>query len=392
MEDDFNLQKKMKMLNLNHSSEYQCFRKWEAVGKLNNFRDDNSFKFKIISYNVLAQYYVETQSHLYKYCLAQDLEWEARSARLYKEILYLDPDILCLQEVQASHVNSFFAKLERNGYFGVFKQKTGYQEDGCAIYFKQSMFHMEDHMSVEFYRPEQPYLDRHNIGLILRLLPQYQCAPASPLIIATTHLLYNPKREDVRYAQLQVFLSEIDRFAYDHNSKQQSCHPVILTGDFNSSPDRRTIKLLDGHNSAGQFQVNSRLNNMAVNESNQYHSYDPKDAREGSHSSLLRDSHNKKYLSVYGHLKDDGSPEVTTFQGYWLTVDYIFYSCFDSLKLLQRLRLPTVIECERLGPLPNCVCSSDHFALGALFKFSSTTQKVVGSEENSQSSSYLNRL
>lgn len=63
--------------------------------------------------------------------------------------------------------------------------------------------------------------------------------PHTELVVATTHLLYNPRRTDVRLAQIQILLTEIDRIAFrgydDHQQVQYA--PVILTGDFNFQPD-----------------------------------------------------------------------------------------------------------------------------------------------------------
>lgn len=56
--------------------------------------------------------------------------------------------ILCLQEVQASHMSSFYSKFEKVGYFGIYKQKTGHRQDGCAIFFRESMFEMIDNINV----------------------------------------------------------------------------------------------------------------------------------------------------------------------------------------------------------------------------------------------------
>lgn len=63
--------------------------------------------------------------------------------------------------------------------------------------------------------------------------------PNSELVVATTHLLYNPRRQDVRLAQIQVLLSEIDRIAYRgiNDRKITQYVPVILTGDFNLQPN-----------------------------------------------------------------------------------------------------------------------------------------------------------
>lgn len=59
--------------------------------------------------------------------------------------------------------------------------------------------------------------------------------------MATTHLLYNPRRQDVRLAQVQVLLAELDRIAYEDENRYA---PVILTGDFNLKPYSAPYKLL----------------------------------------------------------------------------------------------------------------------------------------------------
>lgn len=63
-------------------------------------------------------------------------------------------------------------------------------------------------------------------------------SPHSELVIATTHLLYNPRRQDVRLAQLQVLFTEIDRVAFRgvNEFRQSQYLPIILTGDFNFQP------------------------------------------------------------------------------------------------------------------------------------------------------------
>lgn len=60
--------------------------------------------------------------------------------------------------------------------------------------------------------------------------------------VATTHLLYNPKRSDIRTAQTQVLLAELDRMAY--HSKTNEPISIVLTGDFNDQPDSLTYHLI----------------------------------------------------------------------------------------------------------------------------------------------------
>ncbi|XP_034839394.1 protein angel-like isoform X1 [Maniola hyperantus] len=370
------------------------FRIWEPVGKKSSCCE--GFRFRVMSYNVLAQYLLECHPYLYTNCGLQNLNWNSRAAKIYDEILSLSPDILCLQEVQVSHLNTFYSKFEEMGYCGIFKQKTGERQDGCAIYFKKSLFDLQDHISVEFYQPEMPILNRDNIGLMAKLAPK--CSPGTPVVVATTHLLYNPKRTDVRLAQLQVLLAEIDRFAYINDGKEWGYLPIILAGDFNSTPESAVVELLDrGHVSASPFRDNSDWKKIGVTDNCQhlsvylnrqkgvstdstmikiYNSGYPDGRRNpGLNPQQHKELFNSGYLahplhlkSVYGKVKHDGHIEATTFQDYWVTVDYIYFGGRNGLKLVERLRLPTAAECAALGKLPNDHLGSDHLALAATFE------------------------
>ncbi|XP_039763785.1 protein angel homolog 2 isoform X2 [Pararge aegeria] len=380
------------------NKEHTCviptdFRIWEPVGKRSQ---RCGFRFRIVSYNVLAQYLLECHPYLYTACGLNNLKWKIRAVRIYDEILSLSPDIFCLQEVQVSHLNSFYKKFEEMGYCGVFKQKTGERQDGCAIYFKKSLFDMKDQISVEFYQPEMPILNRDNIGLIVKLAPK--CSPETPVVVATTHLLYNPNRTDVRLAQLQLLLTEIDRFAYINDGKESKYLPIILAGDFNSTPDSAVVDLLDrGFVSALPFRDNSDWKKIGVTDKCQHlsvylnrkkgiatdfsmikiHNSDytagPDDVNIDTqqHKELFNGNvlaHSLNLKSVYHRKKKNGHSEATTFQNYWVTVDYIYFGGGNSLKLVERLRLPTVTECKVLGQLPNHKFGSDHLSLAATFE------------------------
>ncbi|XP_063546977.1 protein angel homolog 2 isoform X2 [Cydia strobilella] len=386
--------------SLNSSNIPPDFRVWESTGKTTKYNSGNPLRFRVLSYNVLAQYLLECHPYLYTQCTPRNLKWKIRAARLYDEILKLAPDILCLQEVQASHLNSFYSKFEKIGYSGIFKRKTGHRHDGCAIYFKHSLFEMQDTVSVEFYQPELPILNRDNIGMMVKLVPRH--CPDTPIVVVTTHLLYNPKRTDVRLAQMQLLLAEIDRFAYFDNGRESGHIPVILTGDFNSTPDSAVVRLLDkGHVSASPFRDSSDWKKIGVTDNCQhlsvllnrskglptdfcmtkiYNSEYRSNLSELEDGSVSRDDeygelfnsgalgHCFNLVSVYDKVKHDGSHEATTFQDYWVTVDYIYFSCCSSMKLVERLRLPTAAECQALGKLPNDVYASDHLALGGTFE------------------------
>ncbi|XP_077297145.1 protein angel [Arctopsyche grandis] len=375
-------------------------RHWENIKKSNSIpSNSNGLTFRILSYNILAQILLDNHSYLYESCSESDLIWNTRFLRISNEIAMLKPDVICLQELQSSHVDLFNLHLQKFGYRYIYKQRTGIRQDGCAIFYKQNMFELIDHQTVEFRQPTTDVLNRDNIGIMAKLKPKN--VSLSPFVICTTHLLYNPKRTDVRLAQLQVFLAEIDRFSY-HNTSQHL--PVILTGDFNSMPISPVIRLLtEGRINSVHF--GSGLKNIAVTDSCQhlgvylqrkkgihlkdyeisllYHSekvtvvQDSDDEAEkeetsDTHKTLFNKGFIKqdlKFNSVYNFMKADGQYEASSHQDEWVTVDYIFYSSGDvsKLELLERYRLPTVDECTSVGAIPNESFGSDHFSLAAGF-------------------------
>lgn len=66
--------------------------------------------------------------------------------------------------------------------------------------------------------------------------------PKVTFLISTTHLLYNPKREDIRLAQLMILLAELDRCSLVDRPDQRI--PIIVTGDFNFKPDSAPFELI----------------------------------------------------------------------------------------------------------------------------------------------------
>lgn len=235
------------------------YRKWEHtdLGHTMCCQDEDSpntlFKnnsFTVMSYNVLAQDLLECHPYLYKKHDSKALQWKYRSATLWKEIKDGDADVLCLQEVQASHIDSFYNRLKGLGYQGIFKTRSNGHTDGCAIFYKSDKFKLVDSTTVEYYQDYLPVgciLDRHNVAIVVRLALQNSSGCENELVVATTHLLYNPRRHDVKLAQTQVLLAELDRMSYmgvDAVNGKPKYSPIIVTGDFNLQPDTAVYRLI----------------------------------------------------------------------------------------------------------------------------------------------------
>lgn len=105
--------------------------------------------FTLLSYNILAEKYASTQ--MYGYVASWYLSWEVRKQMVLHELLSYDPDILCLQEVEASQFEQYFKPQlrMRGNYDGIFAPKSRARTmnewdrnfvDGCAIFFKMDRY------------------------------------------------------------------------------------------------------------------------------------------------------------------------------------------------------------------------------------------------------------
>uniref|UniRef100_A0A4W3IEZ6 Angel homolog 2 (Drosophila) n=1 Tax=Callorhinchus milii TaxID=7868 RepID=A0A4W3IEZ6_CALMI len=408
------ISKKVELLN----------RRWEALtaqkksGQKRNSKRAASrtqFDFSLMSYNILAQDLLEDNNHLYRHCSWPLLQWEFRF-NIFQELKQLDADILCLQEVQSNHYKKQLKpKLEALGYHCEYKMRTGDKRDGCAICFKRSKFSLLSAIPVEFYRPRIPLLDRDNVGLVLLLRPALSSGGAAPNIcVANTHLLYNPRRGDIKLAQLAILMAEIGKAA--SSGKGEYC-PIVFCGDLNSVPSSplynfiRDGKLLyDGlpigkvsgqeESSRGQRLLSKPLwpENLGISSACQYEALNYQHINEGSDrplkavdsSEVSKDASNEKtsvvkmtspilqhnfnLTSVYSHyVPESGRAEVTTCHSRSaITVDYIFYSTEEAvhggLELLGRLTLLTEQDLRTVNCLPNECNSSDHLPLLAKFR------------------------
>uniref|UniRef100_H3CV57 Angel homolog 2 (Drosophila) n=1 Tax=Tetraodon nigroviridis TaxID=99883 RepID=H3CV57_TETNG len=369
------------------------------------------FDFSVMSYNILSQELLQDNAYLYRHCDPGVLPWDHRLPNLLAEIRQHDADILCLQEVQEDHYENQIkpALLTLGSYQCEYKKRTGSKPDGCAIVFKSSRLSLLSSNPVEFLRPGDALLDRDNVGLVLLLRAQRR--GASSICVANTHLLYNPRRGDVKLAQLAILLAEISRLS---RLPGGSTGPVVLCGDFNSTPLSPLYSFLttgclnysglkmgsvSGQESSprGQRLLPCPIwsPSLGIDHRCQYRSEEEEDdaaapaAEEASASSptgspcvRLKIGHTLNLQSTYQHLlPPDGRPEITTHHSRTaLTVDYIMYtpvyflkdtaSCPDGrgLRLLDRLSLVGQAELEEVRGLPNHHHPSDHLPLLARFR------------------------
>jgi len=186
--------------------------------------DDCLRSVSVMSYNILADAYAKQHSkELYSSVPGACLRWSTRARLLEKEISHWAPDIVCLQEVDRfKHIEQM---LRPYGYVGRFTPRTNGRPDGLAMFWQKSKFQLDASNDVSYAQ----YGLRDNVAQI------YALKSASPksitLIISNIHVLFNPKRGDIKIGQVRILM---DRMADMMNTRQASS--AIMCGDFNSAP------------------------------------------------------------------------------------------------------------------------------------------------------------
>lgn len=118
--------------------------------------------------------------------------------------------------MQEDHLLDFVISFKQLGYEYLYKKRTNDKKDGLLLLYRSSQFVLLDYAKVELYQAGIELLNRDNVGIIAKL--SLRDSPETQIVVATTHLLYNPRRNDVRLAQTQLLLAEIERFAFVENT------------------------------------------------------------------------------------------------------------------------------------------------------------------------------
>ncbi|KAK2586648.1 hypothetical protein KPH14_011693 [Odynerus spinipes] len=403
---------------------YNAMRKWKKYGKGKLQTDaDDAFVFRLLSFNILAQNLLEAHPYLYLQHDRRALPWEVRRPLLIQEILRAQADVICLQEMQEEHLSEFLKPFQELNYKYLYKKRTNDKEDGLLLLYRSDQFNLIDYAKVELYQPGVKLLNRDNVGIVAKL--SFCDSPNTQIVIATTHLLFNPRRNDVRLAQTQLLLTEIERIAFIENTELGPKYlPIILSGDFNLEPHTGVYKFI----TEGSFEYYSKGKNLEpakyrclsnllipprlrITDNCQYlhlllkrlkenitEVTKKKDTKSNTQDTLHDEAvpkqveidinktepqlveitqghyvrfssgtltHPFKLRSIYKHVNKRGEKEATTNQDEWITVDYIFYS---GVEPVDKYTLPTIEQCKTLPTIPNFAVGSDHLCLGASFK------------------------
>ncbi|KAK6249624.1 hypothetical protein SCA6_003629 [Theobroma cacao] len=353
-------------------------------------------RFTVASYNILGDRNASKHKDLYITVPSDYLRWGYRKRVLCEELMGWNPDIICMQEVdkyfdlrntmkKAGYVGSYKVNLQ-------FQRRTGGNVDGCATFWKPDKFRLLERESIEF----KGFGLRDNVA---QLSVFEICRVESRrLVIGNIHVLYNPSRGEVKLGQIR-FLSTRAQML----SNRWGNVPVVLGGDFNSTPQSAIYKFLStseldiklynrkelsGQRSCHPSQV------LGVNRE----SRSPFTIMDGFLNDCWTDEevrvatgsadshlvvHPLKLSSSYATVKGstntrdfNGEPLATSYHSKFLgTVDYLWYS--EGILPTRVLDTLPIDILRRTGGLPCKKLGSDHLALVTEFAFSKSAKDTI---------------
>lgn len=166
-----------------------------------------------MSWNILGDANAANNPYLYKSCDMRSLA--RRQPRIIQALVSMNADVIALQEVEYFE-RDFAPALKAAGMQGVFKQRTGSgQVDGVALVWRANRLTLLHSEALEYARlltegvTDQASIDKFgkgNVGLIGTFRDNHN---GRELIVATTHLLWNPSRGLVKLRQAQCVLGRV---------------------------------------------------------------------------------------------------------------------------------------------------------------------------------------
>lgn len=370
--------------------------------------------FTVASWNVLADDH--TYPHYYPQLTKQTMGWAHRHPLLLNRLRQLNPDIICLQEVD--HWRDWEEPLAGLGYENTYLARGGSKQDGCSISYKSDRFLLVDRFELRFDDlanfglPDEHRIRKHCValGLVLRPLdaPEGTGERMDPynIFVVTTHLFWNPKFEDVKIQQAVYLTYHISQF-------WPISERLILCGDMNSTPDSALATFLrtgqtdlrdwslkkisgdrgykGGGGCYGVFGLHADkpASKQPIDIYDQFSELSFEAQCQMLKSPILK--HGLKIESVYqqrnGHANgSDGGkkakasssssssssseqiiePITSHFKQFSGSLDYIFYT--KNINPLAILPLPTDAQIAELGFLPTQDFASDHLILMAQFQ------------------------
>ncbi|XP_019705114.2 carbon catabolite repressor protein 4 homolog 5 isoform X2 [Elaeis guineensis] len=315
----------------------------------------------------------------------QHLNWDTRKKQIHKELTCYNPSILCFQEVD--RFNDLAYLLQKDGFVGVYKGRTGEASDGCAIFWKEEEFTLLHQEDIEF----RKFGLRDNVAQLCLFKVSHNnsnmsknkdasCQIAEPrscrtLLVVNIHVLFNPNRGDIKLGQIRVLLERANKLSQEYGKT-----PVVISGDLNSMPQSAIYQFFtsseidilayDRKKISGQIEFplrqmpviaqNDALRTPKCISYGMKYKWSEEEIRLAAGSRGYTHLQNplklcSAYQGIPGHdntRDDNGEPLATSYHSKFMgTVDYIWHS--SALVPVAVVETLPINVLKRLGGLPS---------------------------------------
>jgi CCR4-NOT transcription complex subunit 6 len=246
----------------------------EILNLLDTEPPPNQERFKVFTYNILSD--TACTKKLYGYSPARVLGWEYRREEILKAIIMQNADFVCLQEVDFDAKEYLSMELAYHGYKGVYwprtrsktmMEKDAKRVDGCATFYKHGKYILIDKQLIDFAniainRPDMK--NQHDI--FNRVMPRDHIGVATffenkltgtRLLLANTHIFWDPRYADVKIIQAAILLDTLNKFA-----EKYAAWPPLK--------DKKAIVARDQANKEGEEEEEVPVEDLAVQPSKEY--------------------------------------------------------------------------------------------------------------------------
>jgi mRNA deadenylase 3'-5' endonuclease subunit Ccr4 len=334
-------------------------------------------RIRVCSFNILAQCYIYPDCGEFSQASFYQSEPGFRASMLRQVITNIDPDILCLQEVDNPISQPLFQALGKKYRMASFTRPRG-KQDGNTIAFDKKRFYEVAKGCIDFnqmalqtqFKNDEGF-QTNNICVWVKLRDNLT---QQDVYVYNAHFFWNPKRDDVKYFQLGILLNIILK-------KLSMNELVIIGGDLNSCPISNTISLLQGSEptldrievrdgneqnvlknckSIYEYIDKGKLDQLGL--TNAYSLYTEIAPKDPIDYSIFQHK-------VFGFKK--GYPPFSNYsKDFKATIDHIIFS--GRFKLSGLLGLPTLGDLNGTVALPNIYFPSDHLPIAADLYYSAS--------------------
>ncbi|XP_042433348.1 carbon catabolite repressor protein 4 homolog 5-like isoform X3 [Zingiber officinale] len=343
-------------------------------------------RFVIVSYNLLGVENASKHLDLYHSVPSHCLNWDRRKRQIHKELTLYNPNILCFQEVDK--FDELASLFQTDGYAGIYKQRTGEANDGCAIFWKEKEFTLLYQEDIEF----QKFGLRNNVAQLCLLKMQICYASVFSDFSCWQHTC--PLQSKSRRYQVGADASVTrESKCIVKKIRQCSCCNIWRFKQYTKECNlpvlifnRGDILQYDRKKMSGQVEFSTRHVSFAVQNdrlrmwrcmtSQMKYSWSEEEiclasGRRGCthlRNPLILSSAYQGVPGGYKTRDENGEPLATSYHSKFMgTVDYIWHS--SSLVPVGVVDTLPIKILERLGGLPNKQWGSDHLSLVCEFAF-----------------------